>query len=78
VQKEERRRLNVEIPIPLYDDFGAFVKEMDMSIVEGIREAMRMRLKNHKKQKMAEGYEALREKHLALMEEFKYVDQELW
>lgn len=78
MQKGKRKRLNIELPISLFTDFEAIIKERKMAYAEGIREATRMWVKDQKKRKMAEGYKAMREKHMNLMEEFKYVDQELW
>jgi len=76
--KEELKRLSLTLPSSLYDEFIARAKEKNLALVEGVRQAIALWLEQQIAAEMEEGYKAIAEESLALMEEFKYVDQECW
>ena len=76
--KEVRKRLNIEVPRYLFDSFYYIIKERNMAIADGIREAMHMWINDVIKKEMIEGFKANAEENIALMEKFKYVDMENW
>jgi len=78
VPKQERKRLNVEIPLSLFSRFQAIINERDILIAEGIREAVKEWVDREIERKMIEGFKACAKEDLELMEEFKYVDMENW
>ena len=76
--KEELKRLSLTLPSSLYDEFIARAKENNLALVEGVRQAIAMWLEQKIAKEMEEGYKAVKEDSLALLEEFKHVDREGW
>jgi len=76
--KEELKRMSLTLPNSLYEELVEITKKNDLALVEGVRQAITLWLEKKIETEMEEGYEAIKEDSLALMEEFKYVDQECW
>jgi metal-responsive CopG/Arc/MetJ family transcriptional regulator len=77
-----KERVLVEFSRSLLERADEVARDMDMSRSELIRSAVEARLKEIEikkfEQELAEGYLANAEMNLALLEEFKYVDNEVF
>jgi len=79
IDAEDRtRRINLTISESMYSELYAVSQVTDIKYLDAIREAISEYVASKKGELMMEGYKARAEKDLAMMEEFKYRDQEVW
>ncbi len=75
---KEIKRINLSLPVSLYDELSEVVQEEEMTYTAVIRQAVTHWLDQRTKVKMAEGYKALAQENLDLLVEFKHVEEEAW
>ena len=74
----QTERVHVTLPTNVYVELLSFSKELNMKYLDAIREAIIDWNKAKKSELRREGYLARAEENLALMEEFKEIDREVW
>lgn len=76
--KNQNKRVNITISQAVYSQLSLISQETKIKELDAIREAISEWVKIKSGELMMEGYKARAEKDLAMMEEFKYRDQEVW
>ena len=74
----EDKRMSLILSGALYGELSVAAKEDNSTHVAVIRRAIEGWLEERKIAKMREGYLAMAEEDMKIMEEFKYVDRENW
>ena len=74
----QTERVHVTLPMNDYVELLSFSKGLNMKYLDAIREAIIDWNKAKKSELRREGYLARAEENLALMEEFKEIDREVW
>lgn len=75
---KETKRVNLSLPVPLYDELSEVVHEEELTYTEAIRQAVAHWLDQRTKAKMVEGYKVLAQENLDMLAEFEHVDEEAW
>ena len=77
-ETKERVRIHISMPIDSHVELVSISGEFDMKTTQAIREAIANWVEGKKSELRREGYLARREENLAMMEEFKEIDREVW
>lgn len=77
-EAEGVKRVNLTISESMYFQLSAVAEETNMKYVDMIREAISEWVDGKQGELMMEGYKARAEKDLAMLEEFKHRDREVW
>ena len=72
------KRVNLTMPESMYVQLNAVSQANDIQYLDAIREAITDWMKAKKSELRREGYLARREENLAMLEEFKEIDREVW
>jgi len=76
--KQVKKRLNITLPLEFYQLLKEYTVQKDMNISEAIRMSVRDWMERRIKDEMAEGYKVNAKDEMEMLEEFKYVDKEVW
>jgi len=72
------KRINLTLSNSMFTQLEAITKENNMKYVDAIRESISEWIKVKRGEFMTEGYKARAEENLAMLEEFKHRDREVW
>ena len=75
---KDTKRVNLSLPVPLYNELSAVVHEEKLTYTEAIRLAVTNWLDQRTRAKMVEGYKVLAQENRHLLAEFEHVDEESW
>ena len=75
---KDTKRVNLSLPVPLYNELSAVVHEEEITYTEAIRRAVANWLDQRTQAQMVEGYKVLAQENLDLLAEFEHVDEETW
>ena len=75
---KDTKRVNLSLPVPLYNELSAVVHEEELTYTEAIRRAVANWLDQRTRAKMVEGYKVLAQENRHLLAEFEHVDEESW
>jgi metal-responsive CopG/Arc/MetJ family transcriptional regulator len=75
---KEMKRVNLSLPVSLYDALSEIVQEEELTYTAALRQAVASWLDQRTKAKMVEGYKALAQENLDMLAEFELVDEEAW
>ncbi len=75
---KETKRVNLSLPVPLYNELSQVVHEEELTYTEAIRRAVADWLDQRTKAKMVQGYKVLAQENHKLLAEFEHVDGETW
>ena len=75
---EQTKRIHVTLPRKIYVELNSISKESNMKYIDAIREAISDWIEAKKRELRIEGYLARAEEDLAMMDEFRQIDGEIW
>lgn len=74
----QTKRVHVTLPRNVHAELVSISKESNMKYLDAIREAITDWMKAKKSELRREGYIARAEEDLAMLDEFKEIDREVW
>ena len=77
-QTQEYRRLSLTLPNKLFNQVEHLAKQEEKTYTGIVRNALEHWLEYKKAKLMEEGYIAMSNDNLAILEDFKHVDSEVW
>ena len=72
------KRVHITLPSVVYEELNSISEESDIKYIDAIREAISDWMNAKKKELRREGYLVRAKEDLAMMEEFKQIDGEIW
>ena len=75
---KDTKRVNLSLPVPLYNELSTVVHQEKLTYTEAIRLAVTNWLDQRTRAKMVEGYKVLAQENRHLLAEFEHVDEESW
>ncbi len=72
------KRVHITLPESVYVELNSISAESDIKYIDAIREAITDWMEAKKSELRREGYLARAEEDLAMLDEFKEIDKEVW